>query len=600
MANDPLSKVSTRQTPQSEQADPRQVPNSAGGYGFQVTADARLHRFLTLGTEGGTYYASEQALTRENAQVVLDWAKNRPVDLVNAVVAVSEAGRAPRNNPALFALAVAAGLADDAGRKAALEALPRVARTATHLYTFVGYAEQFRGWGRGMRRAVGNWYLGQAALDAAAQEATAQALRDEAGRQRTAEMIAAAQEIAAKKVVANQLAYQVIKYRQRNGWEHRDLLRLAHPVGHPERHGPVFDFAAGRDGTTASKKYSGVTPAPLPPLIEAFREALAIDREKAADPKRKSAAYVRLIRDCPSLPWEALPDSALSQPDVWAELIAAGLPQTALMRQLPRMTRLGVLTQLGFAAQVVADQLADPQRLLKARVHPVSVLLAAKTYASGRSVRGDSSWSPVPKITDALDAAFYAAYGAVEPAGKRTMVALDVSGSMGSAIGGLPLTCREASVALALVTASTEPHTLITGFTAGSGRSQWGPRYGTAITPLNISPRQRLDDAVRVVSNLPFGGTDCALPMLWAAQQNAAVDTFLVVTDNETWAGNVHPHQALEAYRQKTGIPARLAVAAMTATDFTIADPADPGSMDVSGFDSAVPALLADFSAGRV
>lgn len=559
--DDPLSKISTRVTPQGEKADPRQVPNSAGGYGFQVTADARLHRFLTLGTEGGTYYASEREITRENAQVVIDWAKSRPLDLVNAVVAVSEAGRAPRDNAALFALAVVAGLADDTGRQAALKALPRVARTATHLYTFVGYAEQFRGWGRGMRRAVGNWYL--------------------------------------KADPAEKTAYQVIKYRQRNGWEHRDLLRLAHPVGHPERHGPVFDFAAGRDGTTPSKKYPGIAPAGLPPLIEAFREALAIDREKA-DPRRKSQAYVRLIRDCPSLPWEALPDSALSQPDVWAELIAAGLPQTALMRQLPRMTRLGVLTQMGSAAQVVAEQLADPERLRRARVHPISVLLAAKTYASGHSVRGDGTWSPVPKITDALDAAFYAAYGAVEPAGKRTMVALDVSGSMGSAIGGLPLTCREASVALALVTASTEPQTLVTGFTAGSGRSQWGPRYGTAITPLSISPRQRLDDAVHHVSGLPFGGTDCALPMLWAAQQNAAVDTFLVVTDNETWAGNVHPHQALEAYRQKTGIPARLAVAAMTATEFSIADPDDPGSMDVSGFDSAVPTLLADFSAGRV
>jgi 60 kDa SS-A/Ro ribonucleoprotein len=209
----------------------------------------------------------------------------------------------------------------------------------------------------------------------------------------------------------------------------------------------------------------------------------------------------------------------------------------------------------------------------------------------------------VPKISDALDAAFYAAYAAVEPANKRTMVALDVSGSMGLPAGGLPLSCREASVALALVTASTEPQVLITGFTGGGGhgyQTRWGSGYDTSISPLGISPRQRLDDAVRTVSGLPFGGTDCALPMIWAAQNNAAIDTFLVVTDNETWAGDVHPHQALEAYRQSSGIGARLAVAAMTPTEFTIADPDDPGSMDVSGFDSAVPTLLADFSRGDV
>jgi 60 kDa SS-A/Ro ribonucleoprotein len=558
MSPDPLRQVSTRTTPQSEQADSRQVPNSADGYGFKVTGDARLHRFLTLGTEGGTYYASERQITKENAGVVLDWARNDARTLVEKLMDVSVAGRAPRNNAALFALAAAAGLGDEAGRRAALDALPYVARTGTHLYTWTGYAQQFRGWGRGLRRAVSDWYL---AKD------------------------------------ADKLSYQMVKYRQRDNWKHRDLLRLAHPVFNgtgksaSPGHRALFDFACGRPAGDD-----------LPQLAVAYLEALAIDRGTAST-KDKTVAYVRLIAANPSMPWEALPDSALSQPDVWGELIVQGLPQTALMRQLPRLTSLGVLTQMSMATRVVATRLADPELLKHGRVHPIAVLLAQKTYASGHSVRGDSTWQPVPRITDALDAAFYAAYGAVEPAGKRTMVALDVSGSMGSPAGGLPLSCREASVALALVTAATEPDVLITGFTAGRGRgyaTRWGAGYDTAISPLNISPRQRLDDAVRTVSGMPFGGTDCALPMIWAQQNNAAVDTFLVVTDNETWTGTIHPHQALEQYRQSSGIGARLAVAAMTPTEFTIADPDDPGSMDVSGFDSAVPTLLADFSRGDV
>jgi 60 kDa SS-A/Ro ribonucleoprotein len=557
---DPLRKISTRVTPQSEQADSRQVPNSAGGYGFKVTGDARLHRFLTLGTEGGTYYATEQKITKNNAEVVLGWARQDARTLVSRLMDVSVQGRAPRNNAALFALAAAAGLGNDEGRKASFGALPYVARTGTHLYTWAGYSQQFRGWGRGMRRAVSDWYL---AKD------------------------------------ADKLAYQMVKYRQRDGWKHRDLLRLAHPVFNgttrdatPEQRA-LFEFACGNRRAFFDS---------LPLLATAYLAALAIDRSTAST-KAKAAAYVALIAEHPGLPWEALPDSALTQPDVWAELIRHGLPQTALMRQLPRLTTLGVLTQLGTLTDMVAAQLADPERLKRARVHPVAVLLAAKTYASGRSVRGDSSWQPVPKISDALDAAFYAAYGAVEPANKRTMVALDVSGSMGSLAGGLPLSCREASVALALVTLATESQVLVTGFTAGGGygyQTRWGSGYDTSITPLNISSRQRLDDAVRTVSHLPFGGTDCALPMIWAQQNNVPVDTFLTVTDNETWAGNIHPHQALEAYRQKTGIGARLAVAAMTPTEFTIADPDDPGSMDVSGFDSAVPTLLADFSRGDV
>ena len=40
-----------------------------------------------------------------------------------------------------------------------LAALPAVARTGTHLFLFAGYVEQFRGWGRGLRRAVADWYV---------------------------------------------------------------------------------------------------------------------------------------------------------------------------------------------------------------------------------------------------------------------------------------------------------------------------------------------------------------------------------------------------------------------------------------------------------
>jgi 60 kDa SS-A/Ro ribonucleoprotein len=70
----------------------------------------------------------------------------------------------------------------------------------------------------------------------------------------------------------------------------------------------------------------------------------------------------------------------------------------------------------------------------------------------------------------------------------------------------------------------------------------------------------------------------------------------VVYTDNETWFGGVHPFQALKQYRQAMGRPAKLIVAGMTATKFTIADPSDHGMLDVVGFDSAAPAVMAAFS----
>jgi 60 kDa SS-A/Ro ribonucleoprotein len=122
--------------------------------------------------------------------------------------------------------------------------------------------------------------------------------------------------------------------------------------------------------------------------------------------------------------------------------------------------------------------------------------------------------------------------------------------------------------------------------------------FQTRFVPLPISPRQRLDDVVRRTSGLPFGGTDCALPMLYAMERGIAVDVFMVLTDSETWYGDVHPVQALRQYRERTGIPARLIVQAFVANRFSIADPDDAGMLDVDGFDTAVPSLIRDFAAG--
>ena len=97
---------------------------------------------------------------------------------------------------------------------------------------------------------------------------------------------------------------------------------------------------------------------------------------------------------------------------------------------------------------------------------------------------------------------------------------------------------------------------------------------------------------------MPVGGTDCALPMLYAAEQGLEVDAFVIYTDNETWAGKIHPHQALRRYRERSGIDARLIVVAMTSTGFSIADPDDAGMLDVVGFDAAVPGLIAGFARG--
>ncbi|HKG91951.1 MAG TPA: TROVE domain-containing protein, partial [Gemmatimonadaceae bacterium] len=295
---------------------------------------------------------------------------------------------------------------------------------------------------------------------------------------------------------------------------------------------------------------------------------------------------------------EMVPTQLLVHAEVWAALLA-DMPLGAMVRNLGVMSKVGLLVQGSEAARTVVSRLGDRDALRKARVHPVALLAALKTYAQGRGVRGGGAWTPAPRVVDALDAAFYLAFDSVQPTGKRVMLALDVSGSMGAPVNGLSfIDCREASAAMALVTAATEPEHRFVAFTNGSFPSMWSAQgYNSGLTELSISPRQRLDDAVRAVSNLPFGGTDCALPMVEAARHGWEVDTFVIYTDSETWAGKIHPAQALRQYRDMTGIPAKLVVVGMASNGFTIADPDDAGMLDVVGFDASAPALIADFGA---
>src|SRR5687767_8511727 len=116
-----------------------------GGQAFALDPWARLRRFLVLGSEGGTFYVGARELTAENAAAVERCLELDGPRVVAEIVGVGEAGRAPKQEPVLFALALAAASADEATRRAALAALPRVARTGTHLFHFAAYVQSLRG-----------------------------------------------------------------------------------------------------------------------------------------------------------------------------------------------------------------------------------------------------------------------------------------------------------------------------------------------------------------------------------------------------------------------------------------------------------------------
>lgn len=544
-----LAGVGTRNAvaPQSQVIPGREADmakNSAGAFSFVISAWDKLDRFLILGTEGGTYYATEQKLTKDNVKTIQELIRQDGIRVVNRVVEISDTGRAPKNDPALFVLALASAADNDKVRQAALAALPKVARIGTHLFHYAAFVEGFRGWGRALRKAIANWYL---------------------------------------EMPVDRLANQVIKYQQRDGWSHRDLLRLAHPKTDNAQRDAIFKWVVGGESAMGEKATA------LHAQIVAFEKAKKATSE---------SEIIKLIREA-DLPREAIPTQFLNSSAVW-EALLENMPMTAMIRNLATMTRVGLITQMSAAEKKVRDQLGNAEALKKARIHPIQILSAMLTYKAGKGARGQNTWNPTRAVIDALDSAFYTSFGNVTPTGKNTLLALDVSGSMTCGeIAGVPgLNPRVASAAMALITANVEPNWEIIGFTSSgwstsSSTSRWGGNGG--VTQLKISPKQRLDDVCNYINRLSFGGTDCALPILWAKAQKLPIESFSVYTDNETWAGAIHPSQALRDYRNQTGLKAKLAVVGMTATNFTIADPADAGMMDVVGFDTAAPQIMSDF-----
>ena len=344
--------VSTKSTPQWEPIPgSSQVRNSAGGYAFPVDDWIRLDRFLILGSEGGSYYAGERALTRDNAEAVLGVIKEDGLRAVARIREISHSGRAPRNDPAVFALAMAAKLGDEPTRKAAFAAVPDVARTSTHLFQFAEALQAFGGWGRATTRAVAGWYQ-----------------RENLG----------------------ELAYQAVKYRHREGWTHADLLRLSHPKAPSVAHRDL---------------YAWIVDSVPPADAEALKQIKGFEQLQKETSAAEAAKLITEYR----LPWEAVPTELRSSPEIWAALLKE-MPLTAMIRNLATITRIGLVAPMSEAARRVVDILGDRERIHWARVHPMAILAALKTYQQGHGERGKHTWTPVQQVVDALNEAFYLAF----------------------------------------------------------------------------------------------------------------------------------------------------------------------------------------------
>lgn len=520
----------TKAVAQNQPRDERQHQNAAGGYVYSAALWQQVERFLILGAEGGTYYAGEKELTIKNVASLGKALAENGRRLVDLIVEISDKGRAPKNDPALFALAYVASHGDADVKGYALKNLDKVARTATHLFGFVSYAETQRGWGRALTTAIEKWY-----------------------NQKDVESV----------------AFQMAKYQSRTvggqTWAHRDVLRLAHVKPVDAQHNLAYKWAVGKANASDEGMPRAIA------LLGQFQAA------------QSEAEVLCLIAANPKSAWEFIPTQYLGSADVWAALLP-NLPLGALVRNVARMTANGLLKPNSDAARLIRNRLGNQEEIRKARLHPIALLSAMKVYEQGHGERGKLTWTPVQTVTNALETAFYAAFGTLPKDSNRYGIGIDISGSMfGGDIAGIPgLTPAVAAAAMGMVIARTAEDYFMIGF-------------DTHPVDLPITATTSLPDVLRMMQGWRFGGTDVAVVINHALQAGINVDKFVCLTDNETWAGKAHSPDAMRRYRSKLIANAKLIQVAMTATDSSVIDPDDALMLDVVGFDTATPKLIADF-----
>lgn len=496
-----------------------------GGDVFAITSFQHLDRFLILGIEGGTFYCREKEVVAASVKCVAECMALDPIRTVRRIVDVSVRGLNIKQESLLLAYALVAVGSSPEARMVVKETFSRVVRTASHLFTFMTFYRPLCKSGgvfsQSIRKAVRGWYLDKEPQN---------------------------------------LSYQLVKYKQRNGWSHRDILRLFRPKPlSPEMKACLLYAVKGE-----------LEPA-APNLLHLHRLV-------------HTSGTKEVSLEATGLPWEAYPTEVLIYPEIWRKLLAEkDIPLNAMVRNLGRMTAIGVFKSDAAMSSVI-NALTDESYVKNSRMHPVSLLIALKTYASGCGERGSMRWEVHAEICDALNEAIRIAFAQVPPLGKRILWAQDVSGSMmTTAAGATNLKACEATSMVALTFFKAEEDGLI-------------DVHGFANDGFRHIPftKDMTYQQAAFSCQLPFGSTDCSIPFRWAEREGKVYDAIIVATDNET-GPKTNVQAALNSYRRFTGMDTKLIVLATSVNDFSIVNPKDTNQIDLVGFSPDIPSVVSAF-----
>lgn len=567
----------------------KQVQNQAGGFVFEESDMLKLVRFLVYGTATQSYYVSAEVATKDATNMIVGLLKKDWKTAIDKVVELSELGL-PKNDTAIYFMVIATRMAPSFEcSRYAWSQFSKVCRIGTHRMMFVEMMTSLgAGWGSATKRNLGDFYLN---------------------------------------APLGRVSYDVVKYRNRNNWSQRDLIRSAHPFSkEDEKRNVLLDYVVnGWDAMkTASAHTTGsvvftpkVNGTPhVVDLGEDFSHIIGFEMAKAAG---DVPTIIEIIGKY-GLTWEMIPNHFLSEPKVW-EALLPNLGLTAIMRNLNKLTIAGLMRNGTSTQRFVMDRLTSVDQIRKARIHPMNALVSMKAYALGRGLKGSLTWNPEMSVTNALEEMFYKSYGNVKDTGKVIMVGIDGSGSMSTPCRGTDsaglIQAVEVATALAMVYLNTQSFSF-----SGLWDTQYVPmsdkvdpvswianydsyRYGYGRTSSSGIPSikgMRLNDALKVVKTCSgSGGTNASATYDYAKANKMHINVFLQITDAQTWYGGSHTYQAFNQYKNESGNGSSRSIIAQVASDKgQLSDPNDSSQLEIIGFDLSAVDVVEKFMAGVI
>ncbi len=524
-----------KETPQTKPIPGREsemVKARSGGFAFDAGIWKQLRRALITGTASGGYYAGKQELTDEFAAVLRKAVAEDPRKVADDIIYASD-GRSVNNSAPILGLVFLSMGETPEAKAAFMEIFPQVIRTGSHFYEWIGYTKSLRGTGKIIKKVAWEW-LG----------------RDD----------------------VKGLAYQLLKYQQRQGFSGRDILRMFHVKPKNEDQELLYKWVT---------KGWDELPSNIP--SEALAQIWWYEWLK----KNPKGAVNAITKG--RLTHEMVAPIAEMNRDVW-QLLFETMPIGALLRNLASLTDIGIIRADNPAnLDRIEAALNNKEYLRKGRLHPIDLLKALKTYSSGGSIgKSKKTWSVVPRVVDILDKAVELSFETQEPTGKVFMHAVDVSGSMSwKAVESVGLTYCEIATVMALVTAKSEKNYAIRGF-------------ADQFIDLGITARDTFASACAKANSRNFGPTDASAAFDWMRKNDFKADVVCLWTDGESWSGRKHPSQALAQYRSQVKKDTRAVYVTLATNNLSQVDPKDQLSYDIGGFDPSSPRVVQMIASGEL